>query len=225
MKEIESIENILGKSFRKSLAVIGGSKVSTKITLLENLITKLDAIFIAGGMANTFLYAQGYSVGASLCEKDFKETALKILQKAKEVGCKILLPTDVIVCKKIEKSSPSKMVDIKDVKDGDIIVDAGNQSVLNLIEELKTSDIFLWNGPLGVFEVPPFNASTFTFAREVSKLTTEGKLKSIIGGGDTASAVLESGFKQDMTYISTAGGAFLEWLEGKTLQGVLACTL
>jgi phosphoglycerate kinase len=222
-KEIESIESILGEKIGKTLAVVGGSKVSTKITLLENLIKKIDYIFIAGGMANTFLYAKGFNVGSSLCEKEFKETALKILSEAEKVGCKIILPTDVIVCKKITKFAPSKMVKINEVKEGDIIVDAGNNSINELKKVLLECKMFLWNGPLGVFEVSPFGVSTFVFAREVALATRQNGLKSIIGGGDTASAVLESGFKDEMTYSSTAGGAFLEWLEGKELPGVVVC--
>jgi phosphoglycerate kinase len=223
LKEIESIEAILGEKSGKSLAIVGGSKVSTKITLLENLINKIDYIFIAGGMANTFLHAKGFNIGASLCEKDFKDTALKILEKAKSVGCKIILPSDVIVCKKIEKFAPSKMIKVSEVQADDIIVDAGNSSVNELTQVLSSCQMFLWNGPLGVFEVPPFGVSTFAFAREVALATRENGLKSIIGGGDTASAVLESGFKEEMTYSSTAGGAFLEWLEGKELPGVGVC--
>jgi phosphoglycerate kinase len=225
MKEIESIESILSEKGRKSLAIVGGSKVSTKITLLENLISKIDCIFVAGGMANTFLYAKGFNIGASLCEKDLKETALKILANAEKSGCKIILPSDVIVCKKIHKFAPSKMVSIKEIAEDDIIVDAGSNSLLELKEILFKSEVFLWNGPLGVFEVPPFGVSTFSFAREVATATKKYGLKSIIGGGDTASAVLESGFKAEMTYISTAGGAFLEWLEGKELPGVAVCKI
>lgn len=221
LKEIASIESIVGAKTGKTLAVIGGSKISTKISLLKNLIQKMDYIFIAGAMANTFLYAQGHNIGASLCEKDLKEMALEILQAA-EGQCEILLPTDVIVCKKLERSAPSRMVWVSEINDDEIIADAGLFSLLDLIKKLETCKLFLWNGPLGVFEISPFCVSTFMLARAVSKMTSEGKLQSIVGGGDTASAVLASGLKNQMTYVSTAGGAFLEWLEGKTLPGISA---
>lgn len=222
MKEISNIEAILGEKQGSALAIVGGSKVSTKIDLLKNLIHRLEYIFIAGGMANTFLYAQGFNVGASLCERDFKEKALEILKEAESVGCKIILPKDVIVCKKIEKFASSKMVLVSEVRDGDIIVDAGNMALAEVSQALEQCKLFLWNGPLGVFEVPPFGVSTFALARDVAYKTAKGELTSIIGGGDTASAVLQSGFKNEMSFCSTAGGAFLEWLEGKELPGVLA---
>jgi phosphoglycerate kinase len=222
-KEITNIELLLNSNNNKSLAIVGGSKVSTKINLLKNLIKKVDYLFVAGGMANTFLYAQGFNVGASLCEKDFKSIAIDILEEAQKVNCQIILPSDFIVCKKIEKSAPSRMIHCDQIQSDDIIVDAGTQSVNNLVNILKNCDTFVWNGPLGIFEIPPFEVSTFMLAREVANLTEKKLLKSIIGGGDTASAVLESGFKSQMTYISTAGGAFLEWLEGKILPGVSAC--
>jgi phosphoglycerate kinase len=225
MKEINGIEGVLLNATGKSLAIVGGSKVSTKIQLLQNLIKKLDYIFIAGGMANTFLHALGKPVGASLCEKDFAKMALNIINSAKEYNCKIILPQDVIVAKKLHKFASCKMVLPEDVLEDDIILDAGSASILELSKILTECKVFLWNGPLGVFEVPPFGISTFFFAREVAKQTKENGLKSIIGGGDTASAILESGFKEEMTFVSTAGGAFLEWLEGKELPGVLACKI
>jgi len=222
LKEIQSIESILMKKEGKVLSIVGGSKVSTKIDLLKNLIHKMDYIFIAGGMANTFLYAKGLNVGASLCEKDFKEIALSILAEAEKSNCKIILPKDVIVCKKIQKSASSRMVLNTEVLSDDIIVDAGNLALEDLKNVLEECSLFVWNGPLGIFEISPFGTSTFAFARTVAKFTQDGKLKSIIGGGDTSSAILEAGLKEQMTYISTAGGAFLEWLEGKNLPGVMA---
>ena len=219
-KEIEAITAITNKSSGSIFTIVGGSKVSTKISLLKNLVKKTNYIFIAGGMANTFLHAKGIEVGASLCEKDYKDTALEILQEATKHGCKIILPADVVVAKKIERGAGSRVIQNTAVLQDDIIVDAGPFSVLEIIETLNKTDLFVWNGPLGIFEMPPFNTSTFFVARMVAKLTSAGKIKSIVGGGDTASAVLEAGLKSEMTYVSTAGGAFLEWLEGKKLPGI-----
>lgn len=222
LKEIESIESIVSRETKNVFAIVGGSKVSTKLALLKNLAPKMKYIFISGGMANTFLHAKGFNIGASLCEKDLKESALEILKLASECKCQIILPEDVFVCQDIKNPLECHMVSVKDVRDEDIIVDAGFETIKSIEVLLQTCDILTWNGPLGIFETPRFATSTFMLARIVAKLTKEGKIKSIIGGGDTGSAILEAGLKQDMTYVSTAGGAFLEWLEGKDLPGIEA---
>ncbi len=218
--EIDNLENLVAKPQKPMMAIVGGSKVSTKIDLLNALITKADAIFIAGGMANTFLYAIGNNVGKSLFEKDLKDLAIEILANAQKNNCQIILPKDVMVCKKLENGTAIQSVDIDDVQDDDIIADVGQKTIQDLavkIEDLKT---VVWNGPLGAFEIKPFDQGTTALAKIIAGQTKAGKLISVAGGGDVVCALNESGFIDDFSYISTAGGAFLEWLEGKSLPGI-----
>lgn len=218
--EIDNLQNLVANPVKPMLAIVGGSKVSTKIDLLNSLITKADAIFIAGGMANTFLYAKGFEVGKSLCEKDLKDLALEIMANAQKNNCEIILPQDVVVCKKLENGVTSKTVNTKDVVSDDIIADAGEETINYLAEKITNIKTVVWNGPLGAFEIKPFDASTTKLAEVIASKTKAKKLISVAGGGDVVSALNSSGFIDDFTYISTAGGAFLEWLEGKDLPGV-----
>jgi len=218
--ELDALTNLLENAKKPMMAVVGGAKVSTKIDLINSLSTKAQSIVVGGGMANTFLYALGKNIGKSLCEKDLKETALKIIETAKHHGCKIILPQDVVVTKKLEQNAKCKIVSADALKDDDIIVDIGPLSISELTESLKTHSTLLWNGPLGAFEFKPFNIGTESFARAAAGFTAAGNLISISGGGDSVSALNSSGLIDEFTYISTAGGAFLEWLEGKELPGV-----
>lgn len=218
--EIDNLENLVANPKKPMLAIVGGSKVSTKIDLLNALITKAEAIFIAGGMANTFLYAMGNNVGKSLCEKDLKDLALEILASAKKNNCQIILPKDVVVCKKLENGTAVRNVDIADVADDDIIADVGQKTILDLATKIENLKTIVWNGPLGAFEIKPFDQATTALAKIVAEKTKAGKLISVAGGGDVVCALNESGFIDDFSYISTAGGAFLEWLEGKSLPGI-----
>ena len=224
-RELEALERALGDPVRPVLGIVGGSKVSTKIDLLKNLVTKLDRLAIGGGMANTFLYAQDFEVGASYCEKDLKQTAREIMQLAQDSGCELLLPMDVVVSERLEPNAPH-FTRARDAVDGDErILDAGPQTVHRLCGAMNTSATLIWNGPLGVFEVPPFDAATVEAARHAAELAKAGKLVAVAGGGDTVSALNHAGVAADFTFVSTAGGAFLEWMEGKTLPGVKALEL
>ena len=218
--EIDNLENLVANPKKPMLAIVGGSKVSTKIDLLNALITKADAIFIAGGMANTFLYAMGNNVGKSLCEKDLKDLALEILTNAKKNNCQIILPKDVMVCKKLENGTAARSINIADVADDDIIADVGQKTIQDLAEKIENLKTIVWNGPLGAFEIKPFDQATTALAKIIAEQTKAGKLVSVAGGGDVVCALNESGFIDDFSYISTAGGAFLEWLEGKSLPGI-----
>ena len=220
--ELDGLTNHLESAKKPMMAVVGGAKVSTKIDLLNSLATKAQTIVVAGGMANTFLYALGKNIGKSLCEKDLQDTALKIISTAKTRGCNILLPFDVVVTKKFEANSTCQTVSVDDVAEDDIIVDIGAASSKKIAEELAKHQTLVWNGPLGAFEIKPFNIGTDSFARSAAKLTEEGKLVSVSGGGDSVAALNSIGLADKFTYISTAGGAFLEWLEGKDLPGVAA---
>jgi len=220
--ELDNLTNLLENAKKPMMAVVGGAKVSTKIDLLNSLATKAQTIVVGGGMANTFLYALGKNVGKSLCEKDLKDTALKIIATAKENNCEVVLPIDAVVVKEFKAGAKFEVVEIDDVKDDDIIVDVGPASVQLLAEELEEHKTLVWNGPLGAFEIKPFNKGTEAFGKAAAELTTEGKLLSIAGGGDVVSALNGCGLTDQFTYISTAGGAFLEWLEGKELPGVAA---
>lgn len=218
--EIDNLQNLVANPKKPMLAIVGGSKVSTKIDLLNALIAKADAIFIAGGMANTFLYAQGYNVGKSLFEKDLKDLALEILANAKKNNCQIILPKDVVVCNKLEQNTITKNVTVADVKDDEIIADVGMESIKDLEEKIKNIKTVVWNGPLGAFEIKPFDKATTALAKIIANQTKAKNLISVAGGGDVVSALNASGFIDDFSYISTAGGAFLEWLEGKSLPGI-----
>jgi phosphoglycerate kinase len=219
--EIENLTNLVANPKKPMLAIVGGSKVSTKIDLINALILKADAIFIAGGMANTFLYAMGNNVGKSLCEKDLKDLALKILENAQKNNCEIILPKDVQVCLKLENGTEVRNVLIKDVANDDIIADVGEKTVAYLAKKISDFKSLVWNGPLGAFEIKPFDAGTENLARVVAAQTKAEELISVAGGGDVVFALNSSGFIDDFSYISTAGGAFLEWLEGKSLPGIL----
>lgn len=220
--ELDNLDNLLTNAQTPMMAVVGGAKVSTKIDLLNSLASKAQSIVVGGGMANTFLYALGKNIGKSLCEKDLKDTALKIIETAKNNNCKILLPEDVVVTKKLQQKGKCQILSANDVADDDIIVDIGPLSVANLTEKLQNHKTLVWNGPLGAFEFKPFNIGTESFARVAAGLTRAQKLISVSGGGDVVSALNSSGLIDEFTYISTAGGAFLEWLEGKDLPGVAA---
>jgi phosphoglycerate kinase len=218
--ELNNLQNLLANSKKPMMAIIGGSKVSSKIGLLNSLIKKADAIFISGGMANTFLYAQGNNIGRSLCEKDLKNLALEILENANQHNCQIILPKDLVVCKKLENKALAKNVNLNDVQADDIIADVGKQTIKDLTTRIESFETVIWNGPLGAFEIKPFDQATNDLAAIIAKRTREQKLISVAGGGDVVSALNSSGFINDFSYISTAGGAFLEWLEDKSLPGI-----
>ena len=220
--ELKALEGALGAPERPVVAVVGGAKVSTKLELLGNLIDKVDSLVIGGGMANTFLAAQGIDVGKSLAEHDMTGTAKEIMDKATTTGCKLLLPTDVVVAREFKAHAETETVAADACPPDAMILDAGPDSVAAIIEAFKSAKTLVWNGPLGAFEIPPFNAATDAAARAAAELTRAGSLRSVAGGGDTVAALNGSGAAEDFTYVSTAGGAFLEWLEGKTLPGVAA---
>jgi phosphoglycerate kinase len=220
--ELKALEACLEKPKRPLVAVVGGAKVSTKLELLGNLSGIANVIVIGGGMANTFLAAQGFAVGKSLCEHDLAQTARDILATAKAKSCEILLPVDAVVAKEFKSGSPHRVVDIAQVKADDMILDAGPKSVVAITAAFDRARTLVWNGPLGAFEIKPFDVATNEAARHAAELTKSGKLISIAGGGDTVAALNQAGVADDFSYISTAGGAFLEWLEGKPLPGVQA---
>lgn len=221
-QELQALASALGAPERPVLAVVGGAKVSTKLELLGNLLGKVDYLVIGGGMANTFLAAQGKTVGKSLCEKDLLDTAREILGKAASADCVVVLPPDVTVAKKFEEHAPAQVVDVDHVRADDIILDVGPKAVAQVESLLAKSKTLVWNGPFGAFETPPFGEGTSAVAQAAARLTREGKLLSVAGGGDTVAALNQAGAAGDFTYVSTAGGAFLEWLEGKELPGVKA---
>jgi phosphoglycerate kinase len=220
--ELEALEKALGTPKRPVCAVVGGAKVSSKLELLGHLVAKVDRLIIGGGMANTFLHAQGINVGKSLCEKDLAATALEILEKAKQAKCVVLLPTDVVVAGEFKANAAHKVVDVHACPDDQMILDVGSQSVALYQREIAGCATLVWNGPIGAFELAPFDAGTTALAQGVASLTLEGKLLSVAGGGDTVAALAHAGVEDKFTYVSTAGGAFLEWMEGKTLPGVAA---
>lgn len=220
--ELTALEAALGSPQRPVLGIVGGSKVSTKLDLLDNLVTKLDRLAIGGGMANTFLAAMGVDVGASLCEHDLGETARTILESAAKAGCEILLPIDVVVAKTVAPNTPSEVKALDAIAADDRILDAGPKSAERLIAAMDASKTLIWNGPLGVFEVPPFDAATVAAAKEAAKQARAGALIAVAGGGDTVAALNHAKVADGFTFVSTAGGAFLEWMEGKTLPGVAA---
>ena len=220
--ELEALHKALGSPKRPVCAVVGGAKVSTKLDLLGNLVSKVDKLIIGGGMANTFLHAQGVPVGKSLAEKDLASTALKILDKAKAAKCRVLLPVDAVVAPEFKADAPSKVVDASACPDDQMILDVGPKSIALYQKEVGECATVVWNGPLGAFEIKPFDAGTMALARTVAELTSAGKLLSVAGGGDTVAALAAAGVEEKFSYVSTAGGAFLEWMEGKTLPGVAA---
>ena len=221
-EELRALEAALGNPQRPVVAVVGGAKVSTKLELLGNLVSKVDHLVIGGGMANTFLVAQGIDVGKSLAERDMAPIALDILAKAKAAGCTIHLPVDVVVAAAFKAGAENKVVAPKDCPPDQMILDAGPATVATLTKVFESCKTLIWNGPLGAFEIAPFDAATSAAARAAAALTKAGKLVSVAGGGDTVSALNHAGVAEDFTFISTAGGAFLEWMEGKVLPGVAA---
>jgi phosphoglycerate kinase len=204
------------------MAIVGGAKVSTKLDLLGNLVSKVNCLVIGGGMANTFLAARGVNVGKSLCEHDLAETAREIEKKAKAAGCEIVLPTDALLAKEFRANPPHRAASVSDVAEDEMILDAGPASAKAIAEKLASMKTLVWNGPLGAFELSPFDNATVAVAKEAARLTRNGSLVSVAGGGDTVAALNHAGVADGMTYISTAGGAFLEWMEGKELPGVKA---
>lgn len=220
--ELEALGKALENPARPVAAIVGGAKVSTKLELLGNLSKKVDFLIIGGGMANTFLAALGKPVGKSLCEKELLDTAKKIIADAKGNGCEIVLPVDAVVAQKFEAHAPSRVVDADSVGPQDMILDIGPRSAVEAEALLGTVKTLVWNGPFGAFELEPFDAGTNAVAKVAANLTATGKLVTVAGGGDTVSALNQAGVGEQFTYISTAGGAFLEWLEGKTLPGVAA---
>lgn len=219
-RELDHIIQALEVPKKPVMAIVGGAKVSTKLDLLQNLVKKLDTLVIGGGMANTFLHAQGYNVGASLCEKDLKATALKIMDAAKAENCEIILPVDVVVAKDFKANADHRQCGLDDVKKDEMILDAGSETVTTILDAMDASETLIWNGPLGAFELTPFDTSTVECAKYAAKLCKSGKIIAVAGGGDTVSALNQAGASDDFTFISTAGGAFLEWMEGKPLPGV-----
>jgi phosphoglycerate kinase len=219
-EELEALEKALHSPDRPVAAIVGGAKISTKLDLLGNLITKVETLIIAGGMANTFLAAQGKPVGKSLCESDLIPTARDILAKAKSLHREIVLPVDAVVAQKIAAHVPSRVVSVDDVGAADMILDIGPRSIEQAVSVLARSKTLVWNGPFGAFEIEPFDNGTIEVAEAAAELTTDRRLVSIAGGGDTMAALNVAGVTDRFTYVSTAGGAFLEWLEGKILPGV-----
>ena len=221
-EELSALEKALGSPVRPVVAVVGGAKVSTKLDLLGNLVGKVDHLVIGGGMANTFLAAQGINVGKSLCEHDLADTARDILDKAAKAGCEIILPRDVVVAREFKANADNETVAPDAVPSDAMILDAGPETVAYISEVLDRAETLIWNGPLGAFEIEPFDAATNAAAKKAAELTKAGKLVSVAGGGDTVAALNKAGAAESFTYISTAGGAFLEWMEGKVLPGVAA---
>ncbi len=221
-RELKALELALGKPERPVMGIVGGSKVSTKLDLLKNLVSRLDKLAIGGGMANTFLYAQGHDVGASYCEKDLAGTAREIIRLAGQNNCKLFLPLDIVVAEQMAAGVPTRIRNLGNVDDHERILDAGPETVARLKRAMGNSKTLIWNGPLGVFEIPPFQRGTMEAAWHAAQLCREGKLTAVAGGGDTVSALNAAGVAIDFTFVSTAGGAFLEWMEGKVLPGVEA---
>ena len=222
--ELSHLEKALGNPERPLLAVVGGAKVSTKIALLENLVARVETLVIGGAMANTFLAAEGVKVGKSLYEPDHMETARKIVHAANEAGAAILLPTDVVVAKEFKAGAAHRTCPVSDIAADEMVLDVGPDSIKAFENRLAGTRTLVWNGPFGAFETRPFDAGTVAAARAVADATKKGQLLSVAGGGDTVAALAHAGVEDDFTYVSTAGGAFLEWLEGKTLPGVDALT-
>ncbi|MGH1398974.1 MAG: phosphoglycerate kinase [Alphaproteobacteria bacterium] len=220
--ELNALDAALENPARPVVAVTGGSKISSKLSVLYNLVEKVDYLILGGAMANTFIHAQGGEVGASMCETDMADEALKILAHAKDKGCKILLPVDAIVVKELKTDAEHDYCDIDKIPGDVMAIDAGPQSIAYFLDEIKDCKTLLWNGPLGVFEIKPFDRGTNALASAIAKRTREGSIQSVAGGGDTVAALENAGVRGDFTYVSSAGGAFLEWLQGKTLPGIAA---
>jgi phosphoglycerate kinase len=221
-RELDALDKALGHPERPVIGIVGGSKVSSKLALLRYLVTKLDKLAIGGGMANTFLYAQGYDVGASYCEKELAETARDIIRLAGQNSCKLFLPLDIVVAEKLAPGAAARVRGLGEVDEDERILDAGPETVERLCRAISNSKTLVWNGPLGVFEMPPFDKGTVQAARYTAALAKAGKLVAVAGGGDTVAALNAAGVTEDFTFVSTAGGAFLEWMEGRVLPGVAA---
>ncbi|NJM51279.1 MAG: phosphoglycerate kinase [Sphingomonadales bacterium] len=220
--ELKALESALGKPEHPVAAVVGGAKVSTKLDVLKNLVAKVDHLIIGGGMANTFLAARGINVGKSLCEHDLTDTAIAILDAADSANCTVHLPYDVVTSPEFRANPPVKTVNVHEIGADDMVLDIGPAAVEALADALKTCRTLVWNGPLGAFEMEPFDAATVSLAKTAAALTKEGSLISVAGGGDTVAALAHAGVQDDFSFVSTAGGAFLEWMEGKPLPGVEA---
>jgi phosphoglycerate kinase len=221
-KELEALALALGLPVRPVAAIVGGAKVSTKLDLIGNLVSKVDVLIIGGGMANTFLFAEGRDVGKSLCEKDLADTARSIFAAAEKAKCRILLPVDAAVAKELKPHVRTRVVDVDHVPDDEMILDIGPKSIAAVERALSEIKTLVWNGPFGAFETPPFDAATMAIAKTAAALTKQGKIASVAGGGDTVAALNAAKVADAFTYVSTAGGAFLEWMEGKALPGVEA---
>ena len=220
--ELEALEKALGKPEHPVAAIVGGAKVSTKLDVLKQMVGKVDHLVIGGGMANTFLAARGVDVGKSLCEHDLTDTALEILDAADKADCTVHLPYDVVVAKEFRANPPTRTVNVHEVAADEMILDIGPAATEALADALKTCRTLVWNGPLGAFETPPFDTATMALAKTAAALTKSGGLTSVAGGGDTVAALNQAGVADDFTFVSTAGGAFLEWMEGRELPGVAA---
>ncbi|WP_172963384.1 phosphoglycerate kinase [Thalassospira marina] len=220
--ELEALGKALEAPKHPVMAIVGGAKISTKLDLLGNLVEKVDQLVIGGGMANTFLAAKGVNVGKSLCEHDLLETAREIFAKAEAANCEIVLPVDGLVAKEFKENADHVVADMTGIDADGMILDAGPATITDLNTRLESCETLVWNGPLGAFEIAPFDTATVSVAQHAAKLTKAGKLLSVAGGGDTVAALRHAGVDEDFSYISTAGGAFLEWLEGKVLPGVAA---
>lgn len=220
--ELEALGKALERPEKPVAAVVGGAKVSTKLDLLGNLVSRVDYLIIGGGMANTFLHAEGKAVGKSLCEKDLADTAREIVEKAKAANCRIILPVDVVVAGEFAENAANQVVGVDAVPEDKMILDAGPASIQAITALLGQCKTLVWNGPLGAFEIAPFDLATNGVAQAAAALTGQGKLLTVAGGGDTVAALAKAGVEEKFSYVSTAGGAFLEWLEGKVLPGVAA---
>ncbi len=220
--ELEALEAALGSPVRPVMAIVGGAKVSTKLDLLGNLVGRVQMLVIGGAMANTFLAAQGVNVGRSLQESEMHDTARRILEQAKAAGCEILLPTDAVVAREFKPNPPTEIVSVAAIPTDSMMLDVGPVTTAEIVGRLPEVRTLVWNGPLGAFETPPFDAATMALAHAVARATAAGTMRSVGGGGDTVAALRQAGVMDGLSYVSSAGGAFLEWLEGKTLPGVAA---
>ena len=220
--ELRALEMALSMPDRPVMAIVGGAKVSTKFDLLYNLVTKVDFLVIGGGMANTFLAAQGHEVGISICEPELRNRALDVLDRAHGLGCSVILPVDASYAPAIDQGNASEIGEITKIPSDRMILDFGPESVNQILKLLPKIKTLIWNGPLGAFEFLPFNAATQTVANAVALHTKAGSMRSVAGGGDTVAALEQAGVTEDLTYVSSAGGAFLEWMEGRELPGVQA---
>lgn len=218
--ELEALQSGLGDPARPVVAIVGGAKISTKIGLLENLVKKTDTLVIGGGMANTFMHALGYNIGKSLCEPALSDIAGRIMERAKEADCSVLLPQDVVVAGKFEAGAPHSTVPVGNIPASSMVLDIGPETVAEIERVFEKSATLVWNGPLGAFEIPPFDAGTNAAAHAAARLTEAGRMYAVAGGGDTVAALNQAGVIDSFSYVSTAGGAFLEWMEGKRLPGV-----